>query len=150
MVGMGEVKQTLEIEVPGLGVVSYSDEQRYSCEQGLVGLPNYHSFVFIEKEGVAPFRYLICEDDSSFFVLVIDPRLVSPEYQLEMERSELAGLNLKSGDETSIFVIASFNDNPKDTTLNFKGPIVFNLSQKRLQQVIDEGGDLKTPLFIGT
>jgi|SaaInlStandDraft_1057018.scaffolds.fasta_scaffold32644_2 flagellar assembly factor FliW len=149
MVGKGEAKQTLEIEVPKLGLVSYTEQQRFTSEHGLVGLPDFHRYVMIEKDSVAPFQYLVCEEDASFFVLVIDPRLVRADYQLEMERSELNDLSLASGDETAIFVIASFNENPKDTTLNFKGPIVFNLTQGKFQQVIDEKGELKSPLFAG-
>jgi flagellar assembly factor FliW len=149
MLKSGEAKQTLEIEVPNLGLVSYTKTQVYTCEQGLLGFPDYHRFVMIEKDEVAPFRYLLSEEDSSFYILVIDPLLIRPEYQLEMDRSELNGLSLQEGDETAISVIASFKDNPKETTLNFKGPIVFNQTQKRFQQVIDEKGDLKTPLFPG-
>ena len=139
----------MEIAVPDLGLVTYTEKQCFSCEDGLIGLPDYHRFFMLEREGVAPFKYLISEEDTSFFVLVIDPRLVRPDYQLEMVRTELNGLDLQAGDETAVFVIASFKDNPRDTTLNFKGPMVFNLTQRRFQQVIDEGGDLKAPLFAG-
>ena len=64
-----------------------------------------------------------------------------------MNRSQLQDLKLSDGDEHAVFVVASVPDDFKETTLNFKGPIVFNLTQKRLQQVIIEHEELKVPMF---
>jgi flagellar assembly factor FliW len=101
----------------------------------------------MEDEKVAPFQWLQSEEDGNIAFLIILPTTVRPAYQLTLDRSSLDDLNLDEGDDTHIYVIATLSDHPQDTTLNFKGPLVFNSTKRIIQQVIDEKEDLKAPLF---
>ena len=104
-------------------------------------------FIFHRSSNIEPFIWLQSEDDLNFSLLIIDPRMCRPDYTLELKKNDLQDLNIEDGDENAVFVIASITGEIKDTTLNFKGPLVFNLTKRLFQQVIVESEELKVPMF---
>lgn len=139
--------QLREMNTTSLGRIQYTEEQRFKCPSGLMGFEQEQRFILMEDPKVSPFLWLQSEENGDIAFLVIMPTTVRPTYQLAIDRSILEDLNLEENNGTNIFVIATLSDQPQDTTLNFKGPLVFNTTKRLIQQVIDEKEDLKTPLF---
>lgn len=147
MVSPQESKQLREMNTTSLGRIQYTEDQRFKCPHGLLGFEQEQRFILIEDPKVAPFQWLQSEEDGDLAFLVINPVMVQPDYTLAIDRNSLKDLNIEKNDQTIIYVIATLGDKPQDTTLNFKGPLVFNLSQRVIQQVVNEKADTKTPLF---
>jgi flagellar assembly factor FliW len=139
--------QILQLESSALGLIQYGEAQRFHCPLGVLGFPDQHYFVLIDEPKVQPFRYLQSEDMPELSFLIIDPGLIKPGHTLRLDRSELKELHLDENDQNAIYVIASVKESPQDTTLNFRGPLVFNLTKRCFVQVVDETQELKVPLF---
>lgn len=147
---MPGAEQTLTLEHPNLGSITYNEADRLECPSGLLGFPSLHHFFIHELNEVKPFQYLLSEDNTDLALLVVDPKLLYPDYQLRISREALSDLNMGESDATAVKVIASLNQNPADSTLNFKGPLVFNFTKGVFQQVVDEKQELKVPLIRST
>jgi flagellar assembly factor FliW len=147
MVSSDETQQSKELESPRIGKFTYRETDRYYCSSGMFGFPDEKNFIYYKSKNIEPFIWLQCEDNLELAFLIIDPRFCRPDYSLEMNRSQLQDLKLDDGDEHAIFVVASVPDDFKKTTLNFKGPIILNMTKRRLQQVILEHEELKVPMF---
>jgi flagellar assembly factor FliW len=139
--------QLREINTTSLGQIQYAEEQRFVCPSGLLGFEQQQCFILVDDVKVSPFQWLQNEDDGEMAFLIISPTTVRPSYQLSLDRSSLEDLSIEDSNETNIFVIATLANQPQDTTLNFKGPLVFNVTKRLIQQVIDEEEELKAPLF---
>jgi flagellar assembly factor FliW len=147
MVSSQSAGQTREMNTTSLGRIQYTERQRFKCPSGLIGFEKEQSFILMDDPKVAPFQWLQSEEESDVAFLIIPPTTIRPQYQLKAERNSLTDLQLDDGNQTAIYVIATLNGKPQDTTLNFKGPLVFNQSKQLIQQVVDEKEDLKAPLF---
>lgn len=147
MVSSQTTGQLREMNTTSLGRIQYTEAQRFVCTSGLLGFEQEQRFILMNDPKVTPFQWLQSEENGDIAFLIITPTTVRPNYQLAIDRSALDDLSLEENDATTIFVIATLSDQPQDTTLNFKGPLVFNSTKRLIQQVIDEKEELKAPLF---
>jgi flagellar assembly factor FliW len=139
-------KETRQCSSTRLGEIEYQDSQCYQCPEGLLGFDDEHEFVLMDDPKVTPFRWLQSTTTPELCLLLVESRLIRPEHQLKLSREALH-ISVEEQDLTEVHVIASLGASPQDTTLNFRGPLVLNRSQHIFQQVIDESGELKTPLM---
>ena len=137
----------MELETPKLGKFSYTEADKFHAPSGLLGFSDEKNFIYHTTKNIEPFIWLQCEDNLDFSLLLLDPRLCKPDFSLEMNRSQLPDLNLEENDQHAIYVIASVPEDFKNTTLNFKGPLIFNMTKRLFQQVINEQESLKVPMF---
>ncbi len=140
------VKGTLSCSSTRLGSVEYEESQCYQCPEGILGFKDQTAFILIDDPKISPFRWLQSLSTAELCFLIVESQLVKPEYQLKLAKEDLS-IKIEKGDRSEVHVIASLGANPKDTTLNFRGPLVFNHSSKVFQQVIDEKGELKAKLL---
>ena len=80
---------------------------------------------------------------------VIDPLLVCPDYNPEVEDELLKNIGELQPEETLILVTVTV---PKDLTkmsVNLRGPIVINAAEKKATQVIVDGDEypVKYPIY---
>ena len=140
------IKETLRCSSTRLGNVEYEEVQCYQCPEGILGFRDQTAFILIDDPKVSPFRWLQSLTTAELCFLIVESQLVKPEYQLKLAQEDLK-IEIQATDRSEVHVIASLGANPKDTTLNFRGPLVFNHSKKTFQQVIDEKGELKAKLL---
>ena len=147
MVSKQVLGQLRQLETPALGLVQYTEEQCFHCPTGVLGFPEQTAYILLDDPKVQPFRYLQSIELPELSFLIIDPCLIYPQHTLQIGRAEVSELQLDNNDSNAIYVIASIQKSPQDTTLNFRGPLIFNLSKNLFIQVIDESQELKVPLF---
>jgi len=147
MVSEDKTQQSMKMDSPKLGVFTYTEKDRFSAPSGLLGFTDEKNFILHKSKNIDPFIWLQSENNTSLSFLILDPKLCRPDFSLEMKRSQLLDLNFDDGDQNAIYVLASVPEDFKQTTLNFKGPLVMNLSKRLIQQVIVEQEELKVPLF---
>ena len=148
MISTSNTGKTLEMETAKIGRIKYSPEDIFSAPTGLLGFADEKKYILYPSENVNPFIWLQSIDCGDLSFLLIDPLLTRPEYRLEMNKSDLPDLNLQEADVTGIYVIASVPNDMSKVTLNMQGPLVFNMTQHLIQQVIDEKAELRAPLVV--
>ena len=80
---------------------------------------------------------------------VMDPLLVMPEYNPEVDDELLKGIGEIVEDELLVLVTVTVPSDLTKMTVNLKGPIVINAAEKKACQVIVEGENylVKYPIY---
>jgi len=116
---------------------------------GLPGFPEYTDYVFFDIEGCEPFRSMLSVDEGGPDFVVVEPASVIDGYDPLGSVSSVGNLGLGDPLEIVVLSIVTLAENPKDITVNLRGPLFVNLSTKRGRQVIldDESLPTRFPLM---
>jgi len=111
-------------------------EDVWTFPQGLIGLPDYHRFARIALENAPPFELLAATDDPAFGLVLVDPVILVPDYELALEAEELAPLGAAepAALEVRVPVVLPAADAP--LSLNLKGPLIFAPDSRSAVQVV--------------
>ncbi len=99
-------------------------------------------FVLDDVEGASGLYALRPIEDQGMRLFVLDAGIFLPDYTPEISDEQAASLDLVSGDDALVLVVA--NPGESGTTMNLMAPIVVNSLNGRCAQVILE--DDKWPL----
>jgi len=117
-----------ELEVPKENVIEF--------KEGIPGFPYIRRFAMLDVEEVRPFQYLQALEAESFAFLVIDPFLLEPKYEFQLSAQDMEDIGFANPEEITVCVVATIPENPAETTLNLKAPIVINVKMQCGKQVI--------------
>src|SRR5262245_44139839 len=117
------------------GQFEASREDIITFPDGVPGFEACRQFVLIKSDSMAPLKCLQAVEPPYPSFLVIDPKLVEPEYQLKLganDRRRLGG-----ADEVLLrLVIVASTD--QGASVNLRAPVVINTTQMVGYQVIPE------------
>jgi len=142
----------MKIETKIFGEIEISDDKVITFENGIIGFPDLKRFALLhdEERGTnVGIRFLQSLDEPGFAMPVMDPLIVKPDYDPEVNDELLAAAGNVTGDNILVLVTATI---PKDLTqmsVNLQGPFVINVEEHKACQVIVEGGDypVKFPVY---
>lgn len=129
----------MKIETRVFGEIEIDDSKIIHFPSGIIGFPELTEFalLFDEAKGKdTPIRWLQSMQEPSFALPVMDPLLVSLDYNPEVEDDYLLPLGEMKQEDTLVLVTVTV---PKDLTamsINLQAPIVINAEKKRGTQVI--------------
>ncbi len=133
------------------GEVDIEDEKLIEFTGGIIGFPELTTFALIHdaERGVeAGIRWLQSMQEPAFAMPVMDPLVVAPDYNPEIEDELLKDLELS---EENLLVLVTVTV-PSDLTkmsVNLKGPIIINAQTRKACQVIVESDEyaVKYPIY---
>ncbi len=100
---------------------------QFKLPEGLVGFPDYHSFELDQVPDQAPFLWLQLRGPVKLNFVVIEPRAILPDYELELFDEDADFLGIKeSGDAIVLNIVTVHNQRPEAATVNLAGPIIVN------------------------
>ncbi len=141
----------MQIKTKVFGEVTIDDDKIIDFPNGIVGFPELVQFTLIhdEEKGKDSIHWLQSIQEPAFAMPVIDPLLVCPDYNPEVEDELLKNIGELQPEETLILVTVTV---PKDLTkmsVNLRGPIVINAAEKKATQVIVDGDEypVKYPIY---
>lgn len=121
------------------GEIEIEDDRVIKFEGGIVGFPELTDFALLhdeEKGDSAGIHWLQSLQEPAFAMPVMDPLLVVPDYNPEVEDELLKPLGEISEEGLLVLVTVTV---PADLTLmsiNLQGPIVINAETRKASQVI--------------
>lgn len=142
----------MQITTRVFGEVTIDDEKLIHFPNGIIGFPDLQDFALIhdeEKSGTDTIHWLQSIQEPGFAMPVMDPLIVCPDYNPEVDDELLKNIGELVPEELLVMVTVTV---PKDITkmsVNLKGPIVINAAQKLGTQVIVEGDKypVKFPIY---
>lgn len=142
----------MKINTRLFGEVEISDDKIIVFEKGIIGFPDMKKFALIhdEEEGKgAGIRFLQSLDEANFAMPVMDPLIVKPDYDPEVDDELLGGLGPVTEDNLLVLVTVSVPSDLTKMSVNLQGPFVINVETNRACQVIIDGGDhpVKFPIY---
>lgn len=129
--------------------VDVAEDALLEFPEGLPGFEEQTLFALIEDEAHPPLRWLQSVQEPSVRFLVVDPTLILPEYQFDINEQDSAALKLQPTDLPEFVCVLVVPDDFQATTANLKAPVVMNRRARLGKQLIltDERYDLRYPVF---
>lgn len=133
------------------GEITIDDDRIITFPKGIVGFPDLTEFALLHdsEKGSDSIHWLQSLQETAFAMPVMDPLIVCPDYNPEVDDELLKHLGELNPEELLVLVTMTV---PKDLTkmsVNLKGPIIINAVQKKAAQVIIEGDEyqVKFPIY---
>lgn len=121
------------------GEIDIDESKIIHFPSGIIGFPELNDFALLydeEKGSNAPIRWLQSIQDAEFALPVMDPLIVSKDYNPEVESNLLLPLGEMKEEDTLVLVTITI---PKDLTkmsINLQAPIVVNTETRKAAQII--------------
>ena len=141
----------MQIKTKVFGEVTIDDDKIIDFPNGIVGFPDLVQFTLIhdEEKGKDSIHWLQSIQEPAFAMPVIDPLLVCPDYNPEVEDELLKNIGEMQPEETLILVTVTVPKYLTKMSVNLRGPIVINAAEKKATQVIVDGDEypVKYPIY---
>lgn len=133
------------------GEVTIEDEKIIHFPSGIIGFPDLTEFALIhdEEKGAGSIHWLQSMQEPAFAMPVMDPLLVMPDYNPEVDDELLKKIGELVQDELLVLVTVTVPSDLTKMTVNLKGPIIINAAEKKACQIIIEGDGyaVKYPIY---
>ena len=123
----------MKIETRIFGEIEIDDSKIIRFPGGIIGFPEMTDFALIpdeEKGKDAPIRWLQSLQETQFAMPVMDPLIVSRDYNPEVEDELLNPIQIENPEEVLVLVTVSV---PRDITkmsVNLQAPIIINAENR--------------------
>lgn len=133
-----------------LGEIRYEEDEVITFPEGLLGFPEKRRYIFVNHREESPLKWLQSLDEPSLGFVVINPLLLKPDYQIQIDKKDLALLRNSDPAHIAIWTLVSFShDAPEESTTNLLGPLAINYETRLGKQLVLDPTryDVRYPLF---
>jgi flagellar assembly factor FliW len=124
----------MEVHSSRFGTLEVDDHDVVHFPAGLLGLAGARDWVLLADAHDSALGWLQCVGQSDVALAVVSPRRFVPDYQVRINRRELAPLGLDDVRQAKVLVIVGKNE--RSITLNLKAPLVLNLERRMGCQLV--------------
>ena len=142
----------MKIETKIFGEIEIADDKIITFTNGIIGFPDMKRFALLHDEAKgtnAGIRCLQSLDEPAFAMPVMDPLIVKPDYDPEVDDELLAEAGHVTEDNILVLVTVTVPGDLTKMSVNLQGPFVINVEEHKACQVIVEKGDypVKFPIY---
>ncbi len=127
----------MTVDTKAYGQVEIDERQRIEVPQGLYGFEGLHEFVLMDARQ-RPFYWLQSIEVREVAFVLIDPKVLRPDYNADLDPMDMESLGLNDTDDERYleFAIVTIPDDRQDMTANLQGPILINRESRQARQCI--------------
>ncbi|MCM1388214.1 MAG: flagellar assembly protein FliW [Bacillus sp. (in: Bacteria)] len=133
------------------GEITIDDDRIITFPKGIVGFPDLTEFALLHdsEKGSDSIHWLQSLQEPAFAMPVMDPLIVCPDYNPEVDDELLKPLGELNTEELLVLVTVTVPKDLAKMSVNLKGPIIINAAEKKATQVIVEGDEyqVKFPIY---
>ena len=133
------------------GEITIDEDKIIQFPNGIIGFPDLTEFTLVhdEEKGTESIHWLQSIQEPAFAMPVMDPLIVCPDYNPEVDDELLDVLGEIIPEELLVLVTVTVPKDLAKMSVNLKGPIVINAAEKKALQVIVEGDEypVKFPIY---
>ncbi len=121
------------------GEIEIEDDKIIKFEKGIIGFPDMKNFTLIfdqESEDHNSISWLQSMDDADVAFPVLDPLIVCPDYNPQVEDELLKPLGELREENLFVLVMVTVPTDIRQMTVNLKAPIIINTDTKKASQLI--------------
>ena len=140
------------IETRVFGEVDIDPAKIIRFENGIIGFPDLNSFALIhdsDQGDNAGIRWMQSIEEPGFAMPVMDPLIVSPNYNPEVDDEILKPIGEIDPEEILVLVTVTVPKDLKKMSVNLRAPIVINVTERKAVQIIleDDSYKVKFPIY---
>ena len=141
----------MNITTKVFGEITIDDEKIIHFPSGIIGFPDLTEFALVhdEEKGAGSIHWLQSMQEPAFAMPVMDPLLVRPDYNPQVDDELLKPIGELVPDELLVLVTVTVPADLTKMSVNLRGPIIINAAEKKACQVIIDGDDyaVKFPIY---
>ena len=141
----------MRINTKAFGEIELAEDKIIKFPLGIIGFPELTDFALIhdEEKGIGAIHWLQSIQEPGFAMPVMDPLIVKPDYNPQVDDELLKPLGQLTADELLVMVTVTVPSDLTQMTVNLRGPLVINAAEKKACQVIVEGDEyeVKFPIY---
>lgn len=141
----------MQIKTKVFGEIIIDDDKIIHFPKGIIGFPDLTEFTLIhdEEKGTDSIHWLQSLQEPAFAMPVMDPLIVCPDYNPQADDELFNILGELKPDDLLVMVTVTVPSDLTKMTVNLKGPIIINVSEKKALQIIVEGDEyqVKFPIY---
>ncbi|MCR4679486.1 MAG: flagellar assembly protein FliW [Lachnospiraceae bacterium] len=140
------------IETRAFGEVDIDPGKIIHFEKGIIGFPEYCDYALIhdsEQGNNAGIRWMQSIDEPGFALPVMDPLIVTEDYNPEVDDEVLKPIGKIDPEEILVLVTVTVPKDLKKMSVNLRAPIVINVTERKAVQIIleDDSYKVKFPIY---
>ncbi|MCR5286039.1 MAG: flagellar assembly protein FliW [Treponema sp.] len=125
----------MEIMTKAKGKIEISEENLLTIPEGLFGFEDFTKFALVNSD-YEPFIWLQSTENPNLAFLIVDPFLISSNYETDIDDDTLAKIGIEKPEDIIIMTIVTVPSDGSPITANFQGPIVINKKNHQCLQVV--------------
>jgi flagellar assembly factor FliW len=125
----------LKINTKAYGTIDVDERQQIVFPEGLYGFEAFKTYVLMDAEQ-QPYYYLQSVETQGVAFILLKPFLFRPDYEIDVDDAELAGIGLSDPGKALVFSIVTVPDGGSPMTANLAGPLVINREQRIGRQIV--------------
>lgn len=141
----------MKITTKIFGEITIEDDKIIHFPSGIIGFPDLTDFALIhdEEKGIGAIHWLQSVQEPAFAMPVMDPLIVCPDYNPEVDDELLKPIGELVPEEILVMVTVTVPSDLTKMTVNLRGPVIVNALEKKACQVIVEGDayPVKYPIY---
>lgn len=142
----------MKINTRLFGEIEVSNDKIITFENGIIGFPDLKHFTLLhdEEQGTdVGIRFLQSIEEPGFVMPVMDPLIVKPDYNPEINDELLSSIGNITPENILVLVTATIPSDLTKMSVNLQGPFVINVDEHKACQIIVEGGayPVKFPIY---
>lgn len=142
----------MKINTRIFGEVEIADDKIITFDNGIIGFPDLKRFTLLhdeEKGTNAGISFLQSLDEPGFAMPVMDPLIVKPDYDPEVDDELLASAGELTAQNILVLVTVTVPSDITKMTVNLQGPLIINVDERKACQIILDGGEypVKYPIY---
>lgn len=126
----------MQLQTKSFGILEYDPQSIIHIQEGMLGFARLKDYLLIENAETEPFKILQSLDDPYVAFPVVDPHLLEPSYHCDVTVEDMGSLALGELSEAIILAVTVIPEDPAQSTVNLKAPLLINQRKMIGKQVI--------------
>ncbi len=129
----------MTIHTKVFGQVEITEDKIITFTEGIIGFPELKRFTLLhdEEQGTnVGIRWLQSLEEPGFAMPVMDPLIVKPDYNPEVNDELLSGIGEVTADNLLVLVTVKVPSDLTQMSVNLQGPIIINVDERKACQII--------------
>lgn len=131
----------MDIDTTRFGKIRIEESELIGMRGRILGFEQHKRFVLLTNEEHPPFLWLQSVDDGAIAFVVINPRIVRPDYTPVISKEDLESLDIQRPADIALLSIVTLRSAPVRATANLRAPILLHAEKRWAKQVVLEDPD---------
>ena len=131
----------MEIDTTRFSKIRVEESELIGMRGRILGFEQHKRFVLLTVEDNTPLCWLQSVDDPALAFVVVNPRIIKPDYNPIVNEGELEFLDIKNIDDIALLAIVTVRSHPFRVTANLRAPILINAANRMANQVVLDDPD---------
>jgi flagellar assembly factor FliW len=129
------------IHTTRFGEIDIKETELIVMHGPIFGFERLSRFVLLIHNNNTPLWWLQSIEDASIAFVVVNPRIVKPDYNPTIFTEDLESLDIQSSNHIALLAIVTVRSQPLRITANIRAPILINAETRMARQVVLENTD---------